>query len=812
MIVVKSFDGTSLDDATYQAGLPGEGDAFGGNIAPIILDVVGGYQRYEGGDVQGKEFTLEVSVLDPTKANVQALSKLFRKGHDAELLIQWDGVEMVRDCAVISVHPMSGSVNVFVVVLFAADPRWRTPAVITPSQALTATGQTLTATNPGNAIEDRGIIRLTPTTNKAATAAQRFRRYVIAVNRAPRALLDWPIDITNYDSTGGPSGGLDHAALVTALKSQADAKDVRVLVDGREVPRFIGEHADTDANSARMAIWIAIPWSAMQEAHLRADISAVSPANGGEIEVEADEVRTWPKRGQFLTADGEVIGYTGWTRKNASGYSAFTGIRRAMWGTTAAISTAGEQLLRAEHKIEIIYGQTSNLTAPETRPDVKPMLDLASATISNKRHEWIAMFDDAYPNRPGQWARRFEPRDAQAGFMYLPNGSPASNVNWEYIYRTEPIDKQNYNVLRRAFPVGTDGTSGQLALTRTVDTTLVLKILGVLASGQELQLDILRGALASGAYSAAWASKAYELAFYAASQVLFSTPEIDDNTLLDDALATSVHSGNINNTNATGALLFQPMLNDSAEPIIVRQIMAIIWQPDANPGIITMSVYPDDGTGAALTSAFRLMFPTFAPAAPSPAWVTAVTATPFPVLPGGKIHLNPNNIADTTISQTKWQAAQLRYEGQYPWYTFRVIGDGPVHPEARAEGGSASGVAPDNVTIDGVSVEFDTAAIPSFAMMAESDCYELNGTLVNETTKQEIRFLIRVATNDEVEIDVGERTVRNLTTGEEGLLYGIFPSDDEAWISFVPGDNVLRLDETGLAGLTLEAEFYGRWE
>lgn len=799
MIIVKSFDGTSLDDATYEAGLPGEGDAFGGSVSPTILDVTGGYQRYEGADVQGVEFTLEISVLDPTKANVQALSQLFRKGHEAELRIEWDGVDMVRDCAVISVHPMSGSVNVFVVVLFAADPRWRTPSVITETAALTATGQSVTITNPGNAIEDRGIIRLTPTTNKAASAAQRFRRYVVAVNRSKRALLDWPIDITNYDSTGGPSGGLDHAALTTT-KSQADAKDVRVLVDGREVPRFLGEHANTDADSATMSIWIAIPWSAMQEAHLRAAITDVSPANGGELEVGLDEVRTWPKRGQLLTQDGEVISYTGWTRKNADGYSAFTGIRRGVWGTTAAASSAGDQVLRAEHKIEIIYGQTSNLTAPEARADVKPILDLASATLSNKRHEWINFFDDTYPARPGQWARIFEPRDDHASRIFLAKGSPAATIDFEHLWSTAPVGKTNHNLVRRAFPVGTSGAAGQLGFTRVLDQMVALDLLGVDEDGLEVLFDTIRGSQSSAAYASAVTTPFYDLAFYVRDHVIAGTPEVKG-----AAVETTTESTTVNATNAAGDE-YQAVENDTDETMLLYGFYVMIFQSGAPNVDVEWDLYTDDGSGAPVPT-FGVLGSGFLAANVPDAtgtWLRAAFARPIPLLPGARLHLKLS-VGAGTHSVTAWQDQPVAYLDVAPAHALKYFGDGQFASIVGAEEN-------EGVTIDGVSVLLDASGIPSFAMMAESDCYELNGTIVNETTEQEIRFLIRAATNDEIEVDVGERTVRNLTTGEDGLLYGIYPSDGEAWISFVPGDNVLRLDETGLAGLTLEAEIYGRWE
>lgn len=801
MIEVISFDGTSLNDATYSAGLPGEGDAFGGNVSATVLDVVGGYQRYEGADVQGVEFTLEVNVLDPTKANVQALSQLFRKGHEAELKIEWDSVEMVRDAAVMSVHPMSGSVNVFVVVLYSADPRWHTPNAETETASLTATGQTVTVNNPGNAIEDRAIIRFTPTTNKAASAAQRFRRYVVAVNRSKRALLDWPIDITNYLSTG-PSGGLDHATLTTT-KSQTDARDVRVLVDGREVPRFLGEHANTAADSTRMTIWITVPWSAMQEAHLRTAITDSVPANGGEIEVEQDDVRTWPKSGYFLTADGEVIAYSGWVRQNDDGYSAFTGIRRAQWGTAAAASSAGDQLLRAEHKIEIVYGQTSNIDAPDARLDAKPMLDLASNTLSNLRHEWIDFYDDrpGYEGRPGQWRRVLEPRDTQAGFIWLPTSPTAVAGSLLFSYRWDDIATglNNYNVVRRAIPVGTNGLDDQIEFTRAVEQSVALYLFGVAADGVEVTLDRFGGILSSGAYDSDYLGKLYEVGIYARSQVIASTPEIPGFHLN----SVTGLSRNINAVNSAGSIQ-QPLVNEVDEPGWIDDILLLLSQgtPEVN---VTTTLRPDDGSGAIDGSETvqngSILGSEIGAAA---AWLSIGFNLPMPWLPG-TIYWIDASVGAGTHAATVWYAQPIEHGGVWPMHGFRVIGDGPIAETARGEDG-------DEGSVDAVGIDLDPDAVPSFSMSAELDCYEFNGTIVNETTEQEVRFKLYVTTADEIEVDIGNRTVRNLTTGEDGLLYGIFPGDDEAWLSLVPGDNALRVDEVGLAGMDVEVEYYGRWE
>ena len=799
-----SFAGVAVNDATYRAWFPGDGATLVRQSAPVILDVIGGYPREEGADQKSASFFMAVAIKAPAEATyvarVDALKQTFRVGRSGALLVNWDGADRVRDVIVEGFYPLADP-GIFQVQFIAADPRWRAPTQTTATASLTATGQSVSITNAGNATDDRPVIIIKPTAQKSATVAWKYRRYAVVANRVKRALTDWPIEVTN--------GGINHGALVTAGKSQTDGDDVRVLVDGVEAPRYFGEHVNNDPNSTLTKVWVTVPFSAMAEAHLLTAITNVSPANGGEIEVRTRETLGWPTSGWMLIGN-EVVSYSGWTDANASGHAAFTGIKRAQMGTTAASGSVDAQIIRVEHKIELIYGHTG-VVAPEARPSLKPLLDLTSNTLTNIRHEWGYFYDDQYPSRPGGWTRSVEARDAQAGFLFANRGSPAATADFVYNYYNPPVDRDNFNVLSRGFPAGTSGAAGQVALTRVVDASLMAEIRGVLDDGSEHLLASLRGPLTSATFTSAFLQKLYSLTIYTRSQVVISTPEMDGSPLADQ-MGSSSYYAQVNAVNTVGNI-YGAYVNGTTDLLRIAGVQILAWQPGTPKVDITVSVRADDGTGAPSGNQLAIGTIPSASVNQNPLWLNVGFARPFPWAAGQKIHLNVQSGA-TSSSNTLWGHQPMEHASAFPMRAARWLSDGEIVDYARAEGGGGTLYAPaagDNTTFDNAVALLDSAGVPYFALAAEQDCYWLNPTVINEITNQELKFNAYVATNDQVEVDVGARTVTNLTTGEN-FQHGMEPSDADGWLSVTPGFNTIRVDEAGLAGADITVRAYSRWE
>jgi hypothetical protein len=212
-------------------------------------------------------------------------------------------------------------------------PEGRSTSQQSVTEQVTATGQSWDIVNDGNGPEQNPVFTLIPTTQKAAGDAYLYKREVVIANKVARTFANYALDVTN--------GGLDTAALVTATKMQADVDDLRVLVDGVEVTRWIGENAATDANSATTTVWINLTLSPGIITGLLAAISAGTPSDGSDLEVTRGGTAGFPRTGAVLVGD-EVIEYDGITASNTNGRAAFLNIKRGRRNTTAASHSAGD--------------------------------------------------------------------------------------------------------------------------------------------------------------------------------------------------------------------------------------------------------------------------------------------------------------------------------------------------------------------------------------------------------------------------------------------------------------------------------------
>ena len=599
--------------------------------------------------------------------------------------------------------------------------------------------------------------------------------------------------------------GINHAAMVTAGASLSSAADVRVLLDGSEWPRYPGEHADTDPNSIESKFWATPDLSAGQDAHLFAAITATSPADGEELVVRSGEVKSWPPKGHLVNvATGEVISYDGWTIQNADGHAAFQGIKRAQRGTLAAVGSAGDTLWMVERRVDLISGYTG-ASAPETHSDLKPLLNLASQTLGNDQHEWIDFYDDLYPTRPGQWTRRYEPREDQAGYFIMARAPSvaAPNLTWKYYYQAQQVGYDIVNVVRRLFPTGLRAASDGISLTRSVERTMRLDLLTTTAEGEERQLTTPQTGPLSSSSLNVQPTTAKSIALFARSQVPQSVPEVPGYPLSSNSRSDTTA---INAVNASGSKT-QIVRNDSDETIVCYGVDVIVSQPNTPKVDMTIRIYADNGSGAPGSTILASGTVLAASISAFGAWVGLRFAVPLPLLAGEAFHVECS-VAGGTHSNTLWWDQPGRYENAYPIHGYRIIGEtanGGAAAPARAE-------AAGTVVVDGITAKLDLAGVPYVAVGVEEACYWLNGKLTNNTTGQSLTFGLFVATNDEIEVDVGRRTVRNLTTGDEGLIYGIEASDADQWISIAPGTNELQWDEAGVVAVSVTTTSRSAWE
>ncbi len=425
---------------------------------PITANPLSGFPRVTRSQQQGQVVPLHIEVRSGLDADVEALMATFRVGTTDVLIVDFDGTRRSLEATVQRVRPWEGSVFQFHVFLFAPDPRWRSElGQSDPLRAITASPTDFTITNDGTGIEDQARFYLRPYTLKSETVAQRYKFEIPIAWRANRAASNYPMELTD--------GGWDHATEVAAGRSLASGDDVRVLLNGVEIPRFDGGGATSSFDDALTKIWANLTFSSRQQAALRANATATSPANGEDLEVDPGGTVGWASSG-FLKINNEVISYHGTTESNASGHAAFQNVARAQRSTTAASHTAADDLFFVEHRIQIMYGHTGAAPPPDWSA-FEPLINRDTST--NSQFTWNNFGDSANPARSFPWLRQFTTRDSQSALIVAPTGAPDAVMDTEYSLDGAQADKPVANEWARSFPTGLRTSATTVAF---VDSTV----------------------------------------------------------------------------------------------------------------------------------------------------------------------------------------------------------------------------------------------------------------------------------------------------------------------------------------------------
>lgn len=788
-VTIEQFGDRDLQTSTY-AALPLESlwTRAGG---PVVVQAPGMWPRHIRTNAQAKNVTVEIAILAGEVNDARReLMEWFPIGQTGELLVDDDGTRKVLDCTVIQTNPFARGQAVFGVTLQAADPRWRGADVTTASASIAASGTSVTATNPGNTTDDAPVITITPRTAKAATSGYLYRVRSIVAWRATRESGNYAIELTE---------NWDHAAEVSASRSQSDGDDVRVLVDGLEVPRWFGEHADHDANDNETNVWINASFQPRKTAVTVAAITAVSPATDGDLEVTRGGTAGWPREGVILIED-EVILYSGITRANSNGREAFTGITRAAWNTTAAAHSASTTMYWVEHEIEIVYGHTG-VSAPDARGDLKPLLDLTSTTTSNLRHEWLNFADDTYPGRSMQWGRRIRSNDDQADKILAPGGSPAANMTFEYQSNGASSGKPNFNAWYRDFPTGTGSSGGNvISWTRALADTLGLDVIGIDDSGAEISLARYNGALASGSANVtAPTNSVYRVECQAYNQVVARRP---DGPAYTGTFNLDATNGNFGQQFTTG---------DEALELVGATVQITGTAAD----VITAH-FEADGSVADAPSGTDFVSDTTVAAGGAEHIVHDFT--PFTLQPNREYWICWDDGAGGTslirYGDLGYTGGVARLSGSnrnYQCTNFRILGrKAATATNLTRCDDNCLGDDGDQVTLDAVTVHLSSTETPYVALKSRESVYRLQGTLYNETTGQQITLDCVTELNAPIEIYVDQAYTQDAMAGRS--LPGVVFSDPESKFVLAPGANTIRFVESGVAGVDVSLDYYGRWE
>ena len=383
----KSFDGNAINDGTYYEAFF-RADNYGlPKVGVSLVKRDGRWPVVAGVERGGKVLYVDIYIRSGTLATYQKqlMDWFDPEGEVSKKLLAEDQAggndRYVYAICQELVEVPNGAGRHFVAGLVVdGDVRWREASATTDTWNITATGQTKVLANGG---EDDAYPTLQIKPTSAKTGGYGYKKFIRVLWKALASATSYPTDIC--------ADGFDTAALVSASKMQADGDDLRVLVDGVEVDRWLD-----GINSSTTKVWCNITWQAAVS-----DVLGVAIASSGAITTitGTTDISGFPSSG-ILMIDDEVFTYTG--KSNSA--KQFTGVTRAAKGTSMAAHTTADAIYWLQHEIYILYGNAS-VSAPVVDAKKEPIFELDHSTNGSWVYESFFDVTTGYGSRPGAWQR-----------------------------------------------------------------------------------------------------------------------------------------------------------------------------------------------------------------------------------------------------------------------------------------------------------------------------------------------------------------------------------------------------------------------
>jgi hypothetical protein len=369
-----SFDGHDIDpDSSDQKGiLPiGRGNLFSQsppspvysrrvNSIPLLTGVFGEVRyisikaEFDGNDSTNRDIL--AGVFDSTDLSGTEKRLILRDNDDSDKQWYLDAISLGSEW----------TKNLMTFVLAVRDPKLKSVTENSDSWVNPASGTT-NAITPGGNVFTLPTIEITPTGARSGTG-QLYKRFVEVTNPNTFPLGEHAWNLANSEA----SNGLDTAALVAAVKMQADGDDLHVLLNGLSVNRWL-----QDMNTTSTEIWIRLNLGAGKTMTLGTAINNVDDITEVDLEdtrANRRTLRQMPTASQFKI-NSEYFTYTGVDIPNMR----FTGVTRAVFGSSKAAHSVTDTITWIEHQIFITYGDTAAISpnSPDA-DDFKPMFLLTS--------------------------------------------------------------------------------------------------------------------------------------------------------------------------------------------------------------------------------------------------------------------------------------------------------------------------------------------------------------------------------------------------------------------------------------------------
>jgi len=568
---------------------------------------------------------------------------------------------------------------------------------------------------------------------------------------------------------------------IYASKALANGNDFRVWVDGCEVDRWFGT-GSTAWNQATTKTWANIPWKAGRHSHLKDEVTASVPADGGSIEFTTD-ISTWPDAG-FLTVvetvPEEVISYSSHTDR------AVLGIKRAQRGTTTGYApySAGTLVYVNEHDIRYSYGD-AGAGSPPSDSDLKPMIDLALST--NALWCWPAAYRAEGTRRTAQWQQGYENVNALCAKLRAFEASSKMQVE----DALPEAGKPNRNTWSIANPAGIAGAS-EIHHDVLVPANMLLQVWGDDGAALNLLKEYNSANDGDGEVITP-AAAIYGLQYRALVRTVTANTATGDGDRSFGTASPYYEAIGVKFTLAARASLVGAIIPLKKFTSGTGSLRVGIWT-------LNSSGYPDQevtnyGTidVAGLTTSYVDTYVAFAQGVTLPAGEYGLVITASGL--GGA---NPTAAWEVTswrsyagghlykISGSTWLA------GDAFGHPFMLLGDGTV---CQPEVPTATG---EECTVDDIELILNSA-LPTPVATAEKSCYlwEALLTLTHaDATVQTLSLLVPAEVGQEMEIDCAAQTVINKTTGES-VAFGLTASD-KGWLDILSATDSLTYAEIGM--------------
>lgn len=180
-------------------------------------------------------------------------------------------------------------------------------------------------------------------------------------------------------------------AVIYQSKLMANGYDIRVMVDGVEVPRWI-----SGLNTANTKVWINVSLKPKQETALITQISDSGTLTTITFDKKSNTFlkSIAPVNGRVLI-DSEVFTYTA---VNTSKYQ-LTGVTPAAKGTSRAVHAVGATVRWLEHDIWLLYSNSA-AEDPDQNDEKEPVFNQATSTNTSWDYDNFADVDQL---RTGSW-------------------------------------------------------------------------------------------------------------------------------------------------------------------------------------------------------------------------------------------------------------------------------------------------------------------------------------------------------------------------------------------------------------------------